>query len=212
LLSDFNNREIISLDTTEIISSISDILVAMSTFGTFGVALYGVRSWSRELKGKANFEISRKLLEAVYRYRDSVQGARSLYISGTLDEFRDKERKVEVLTSHFDNRWKPVSESTQALLSISIEAEVLLGNEVKELIDTLKYISGDLRFSMDVFIDFEVNSKAEMVAFYEDSPEAWNQLQSKIVREPDGKDSMSTEIEDTIKKLENLLKVHLKRN
>ncbi|MCU8448241.1 hypothetical protein [Vibrio vulnificus] len=83
---------------------------------------------------------------------------------------------------------------------------------MKELIDTLKYISGDLRFSMDVFIDFEVNSKAEMVAFYEDSPEAWNQLQSKIVREPDGKDSMSTEIEDTIKKLENLLKVHLKRN
>ena len=188
----------------------------MSTFGTFGVALYGVRSWSRELKGKANFEISRKLLEAVYRYRDSVQRARSSYIFGTLDELdeinRDKERKVEVLISHFDNRWKPVSESTQTLLSISIEAEVLLGSEVKQLIDTLKYISGDLRFSMDVFIDFEVNRKAEMVAFYEDFPEVWKQLQSKMVREPDGKDSMSTEIEDTIKKLENLLKVHLKRN
>lgn len=55
-----------------------------------------------------------------------MRRARSLYIFGTLDEFdeinRDKKRKLEVLTSHFDSRWTPVGKSTQSLLSLSIDS------------------------------------------------------------------------------------------
>ena len=203
------------MSTVDIISSISDITVALSALGTFFVAIYGVKNWSRELKGKAEFESSKSLLKAVYKYRDAINSSRSIIILGSQEEIdtlnKNKARKLEVWTSLFNARWKPVSEATQELMSQSVETEVLLGKEVKELIDILGHITQDLRVSMSVFMNFDVDPKPEEIEFYEKHPEIWKEIEYKLVKDPSGKDTMSSEINETISQIENKLKFHLKR-
>jgi hypothetical protein len=193
------------------LENISDITVGASALGTFFVALYGVRGWSRELRGKANFDISQRILKEVYSYRNAMQLARSLKITNkTSDELEkiyfDKDRKSDFLISSLNERWYPVSETAQSLASLSIEAEVFLGKEVKDLIDNLVFIASDLRTSIDVFIDFEVNKPPHAISFFEENPICFYNLQSKITRDLNGEDNLSLEIEKTIEKLEKSIR------
>ncbi|ENO1847690.1 hypothetical protein ACA874_001228 [Vibrio vulnificus] len=201
---------------SEVISSISDIIVGLSALGTFGIACYGVTNWKRELKGKNNFEISKNLMKSVYNYRDAIQSSRSMIILGSsqyLEELdNNKEQKLEVWKKLFDKRWKPVRESVQELSSLSLETEVLLGKEVKKLIVALKDIALDLRHAMDAVIDYQNDAKPEVLDFYKKHPDVWKNIEFKVVKDPYEKDNMSIEIKDTINKLESILISHLKRN
>lgn len=62
---------------SEVISIGKDIFLAIAAAITAIVAVMGLRSWSRELKGKAEFEAARNLALATYKLRDALRECRS---------------------------------------------------------------------------------------------------------------------------------------
>lgn len=66
----------------EIIAAIKDVLVGLAAAITAGVAIVGITSWQRELRGKAEFRVARTLMRATYGLRDAVQDCRAPFISG----------------------------------------------------------------------------------------------------------------------------------
>jgi hypothetical protein len=47
---------------TEIITAIKDVLLGGAAVATASVAVIGLKNWSRELRGKADFDVARGLI------------------------------------------------------------------------------------------------------------------------------------------------------
>src|SRR5260370_33027340 len=66
---------------SECVTIIKDVAVAIAAAVTATVAVKGLSSWNRELKGKANFDVARALAKATYKLRDDIKNCRSPFLS-----------------------------------------------------------------------------------------------------------------------------------
>ncbi|WP_139195506.1 hypothetical protein [Halomonas daqiaonensis] len=64
----------------EIISTVKDILLGAAAVTTATVAVVGLKNWSRELRGKTEFEAARNLMKTTYRVRDELLYSRSPFV------------------------------------------------------------------------------------------------------------------------------------
>lgn len=68
--------------TPEFVALIKDGVLAIAGAVTACVAILGLRSWQRELHGKANFDAARCLARSTYKLRNEIQAARNPLILG----------------------------------------------------------------------------------------------------------------------------------
>jgi hypothetical protein len=143
----------------EIIAAIKDVLVALAAAITAIVAIVGLTSWRRELKGKAEFEVARNLIRATYALRDAVQDSRAPFVSG--GEFPSgyghanpsSDDEAQAFGYVFKKRWTPVSKAVQEVDTQTLEAEAFWGAEIRSKTDTLRQCVGELRAAMVAFVD-----------------------------------------------------------
>lgn len=119
-------------------SILKDILVGIAAGTTALAAVIGLRScWSRELKGKAEFEGARNLARATYKLRDALRHCRSPFYSG--DEFpeetvwdrQDEQGEASKRAYVYENRFDPVRNAIQEFDSSVLEAEALWDQRLK---------------------------------------------------------------------------------
>ena len=100
----------------EIFTAIKDIVLVIAAATTARVAVLGLKNWSRELKGKTEFKVSRNLIRATYKLRDEIQNCRSPFISdyefpkeykGSLGE-TSAEVEAQAWLFVYKNRWASV--------------------------------------------------------------------------------------------------------
>ncbi len=115
----------------EIISVTKGIILIFVAMATAHVAINGLQSWSRELKGKADFEVARNLIRPVYKIRDELRYCCSPWV--TLGEFsedygsnnKSSEIEAKAYALIYTNRWKPVATALQDFESQALEAKAL---------------------------------------------------------------------------------------
>ena len=56
---------------------ISAVIYALATGFAAGVAIYGIRSWRREFRGKRQIELAEDVLALFYEARDAITAIRS---------------------------------------------------------------------------------------------------------------------------------------
>jgi len=66
----------LSLSAAETITAVKDIAFATIVITTATVAIFGLKSWSRELRDKAEFEVGTALLFATHKLRYESKFAR----------------------------------------------------------------------------------------------------------------------------------------
>ena len=148
------------MSTPEIITAAKDVILGVAAATTAIAAVIGLKSWSRELKGKAEFEVARNLIRATYKVRDELQNCRSPFVSAY--EFpegyqgapgRSSEQEEAGAWSHvYNKRWKPVWSAIQEFDSHSLEAEALWGKEIRTCTDQLRQCAKELRVALDAII------------------------------------------------------------
>lgn len=69
------------MSTVEYITAFKDICLASAAIITTTVAIFGLRSWSKEIRGKADFDVARGLIRATYKLRDEISYSRSPFTS-----------------------------------------------------------------------------------------------------------------------------------
>lgn len=203
------------LSISEIVAVVKDVVLGLCAVGTFVLAVYGVKNWARELKGKADFEVARQFIRAVYKFRDEIDNSRSpmtLANEYPLDYDpmnKSPEYKAQALSYVFSNRWKPVVNAVQELEAQALEAEALWGGEVKKLVHDLMKNAQLLRVGMQAIVDSEIsenqNFKSNSDLAMRMRGRVWKQMHCD-------KDEITDSIISTVEKLENYLRPYLKRN
>ncbi len=146
-------------DIINALNSYSDTITAISAVIVAVLALFGLREWKLQTKGKTNYEIARRYLKAALRLRDELKYVRNPFIP--LSETNDalKESGIES-KDHLDEnravysrRWKRVQEAWTNLEIELLDAEVSWGNIAvsasKPLLDATKKLFAALTMYLD---------------------------------------------------------------
>ncbi len=136
----------------DFITIISSIIIAF-------VAVYGVTTWKKQLKGQTEYSLARKLLIMLYKTRNAVEGLRSIFLSSGEILSALAEAKIEIdpniritdpkyTSVAYNRRWKSVLDAYLEYQVESFEAEALWGENFRLLVKELNHCIKDLYYSM----------------------------------------------------------------
>ncbi|PTR07103.1 hypothetical protein C8R32_10859 [Nitrosospira sp. Nsp5] len=200
----------------EVFSILKDILVGIAAATTAVVAVKGLRSWSRELKGKAEFEAARGLALATYKLRDSLRDCRSpLYLVSELADYNPaawsgpNQEEADQFAYIYENRFAPVLTAVQQFDSYVLEAEALWGSKIKSKTDQLRACVQELNSAMAADI---ANKRSQGEDFKSDRDFA-KQTKEKVTYLPDDETNVfSKRVRNAVEQIEGQLLPHLRRN
>lgn len=200
----------------EILSIVKDVVLACAGAITAIVAILGLKNWSRELRGRAEFDAARSLIRSMYRLRDEIQSSRSPFISGHefpedygLPGARTSEQEAQAWAHVYNNRWKPVREAVLDFESHVLEAEALWGRDVREKADGLRQCAINLQVAMEAVID----DKAHGGENFSSDKQFGKDMRSIVSASRQDKDNTLTQkISAAITSIEAIARPHLKRS
>ena len=197
----------------EILTATKDIILIFAAIITANVAVKGLQSWARELKGKADFEVARNLIRSTYRLRDELSYCRSPWIP--ISEFpegyditkRTAKGQAEAYSFLYTNRWKPVASAFQEFETQSLEAEALWGPEFKPKTDEMRQCVWSLKVSIEALISNYENDGEDFR-----SDESFKKSVKSEVEEINKKENpLTLKINAAIQAIENEIRPHIKR-
>jgi len=194
-------------------SDIANIVVSVSAVVTAGVAVYGVRSWRKEMTGRARFEIARKLMFEAIKVREDFSWARFPLSSSEEYVGRPKAEDESPKVTMVLNDWHVRRRRTEALnadfrqlQSIAWEAEVVLddntGSDIRQLVLDLRGCYGELVTAIDYH--FRERQREALGTALNTDPQ-WLDGLRKVVYSSSG-DDFSKRVEETVARLGDVLK------
>jgi hypothetical protein len=130
----------------EIITIIKDLILASAAITGSIVAVKGLGTWQRQLKGQSEYELSRRILVSLFKYRDSINGVRHpamwAYEMPNPPEEEAKIMSREQISFYgtskaYQARWDKVQEQKTALYADLLEAEAIWGMDLKNLFQSV---------------------------------------------------------------------------
>ena len=109
---------------------IKDTLITFVAVGGFFIALFGLKTWRKELKGKAEYDLARRILKAVYKIRNSIRNVRNPTMSGAeipKSKEATKEAEIRGFIQAYQQRSVSLYEALADLDVAVLEAEELSG-------------------------------------------------------------------------------------
>ena len=142
---------------------VKDIVTVISLAVAALVAIKGLQTWRRQLKGTTDYDLAKRLLKAAYRLRDALQAVRSPFMSSGEVQYAIKEVQLEVKPSDEDFnaastaaayqlRWRPVIEAYQSLELEAFEAEALWAASAKDVIIPIRRTVNSLSVAIDLVL------------------------------------------------------------
>lgn len=191
---------------------IKDIILSLSAMITVILAVYGIKSWRRELAGKTRFDIARRLLQATYRIREEFWGVRSRFI--TAAEFpssysgmsgkNSNQENYEAFFHVYKNRLEPLKDAIQEFDVAALEAEVLWGDEIKKITDEIRSCLQSLRISIEGELSNILSGTEEPDSDYK------QKVKRDVSASRDDKDPLSNKMRETLSQIEQTLKPYLR--
>lgn len=195
------------MSAAELTSAAADLVTAIATLGAVVVAGVGLRTWRKELKGRADFETARQLARDTYALREALGTFRApLYSSA---EFPDGDiDSAEGYASMFQNRWRPLGAALATFESTSLEAEALWGAPVREKTDRLRRCVVRVFVAVEAFVDDKRSGGRD----FKSDPDFGKRTRADVAGTPDSEtNQMSVEIAAAVRDIEDFLKTHLVR-
>jgi len=116
-----------------------DVALGVAAVVGATVALRGLDTWRRQLRGSVEYELARRLLRCTYRWRETIKSVRRPMVWAyemPAPPNEDREAMSEEDVQHYgyatayQNRWEKVVEARDELQTELLEAEVLWGKEI----------------------------------------------------------------------------------
>lgn len=142
-----------SLPLQEFISVGKDILIAVAAAVGATVAILGLNTWNRQLKGSAEYDLARRILKIAYRLRETIKEVRHPVMwAAEMPDPPVEEAKTmsgeEIFyyrnSRAYQARWQKVSNVRTDLQADLLEAEVLWGDELKKRFNALFKLEHEL--------------------------------------------------------------------
>lgn len=130
------------LTCSEIIALAKDLILSGAAVTGAVVAIKGLGTWQRQLKGQSEHDLSRRILVSLFKYRNSINDVRNPIMSNYEIPAppEDKAKGMSYEQTHFygtskayQSRWDKVQKERTSLYADLLEAEALWGNELNDL-------------------------------------------------------------------------------
>lgn len=131
----------------EIVAIVRDVIVCATAITGAVVAVKGLTTWRRQHKGQADYELARRLLTTLFRYRDAINGVRNPAMFAHEMPMPPPDEAAQMspakirfhgLSKAYQARWDRVNVESSKLYPDLIESEALWGDELKKLFRVLK--------------------------------------------------------------------------
>lgn len=134
----------------EWLATLAQVVLAVSAAIGAGTALCGLSTWRRELQGRTEYELARRVLTGVYRLRDAIHRVRSPLMLSS--EYLDRpDRSADATHADADDlgyayqqRWKPLQECLTELEIDLLEAEAIWHGELRQPFRELQLCKNEL--------------------------------------------------------------------
>lgn len=145
-----------------LVSIIKDIVLAgAAAVGAF-VAVQGLSTWNRQLKGGVEYDLARRLLKCTYRLREAIRGVRNPVMwahempsppeQAASGMSADKIRFYGTANA-YQKRWDAVSAVRVDLQTELLEAEALWGREVYTKFKPLDSLQLELASKLRLYLE-----------------------------------------------------------
>jgi hypothetical protein len=133
------------------------VLTGCALSGTF-LAWRGVSAWRRELQGRTEYDLARRVLAGVYRVRDAIGRVRSPMM--LTSEYADRAGRdpnshtadPDDIAYAYQRRWTPLQDALTSLEVDLLEAEAIWHDELRECSKQLKSCVATLFASVHSYI------------------------------------------------------------
>lgn len=201
----------------EWIAPAKDAVVGIAALITAFVAVLGVQSWRRELRGRAEFDIARSLLMSTYKVREALRASRSPMIIGSefpqpyQERYFDKKTEREEAEAYahvYMNRLRPVFEALQEFDARRLEAEVLWGQDVRTVTDRVRQCVFELQAAVEAVVDDKMSGGTD----FKNDREFAKKVRGEISWSPsESANEFSREIASSIAGVESIVRPHMKQ-
>ncbi|MFC2023950.1 hypothetical protein ACFLT5_04365 [Chloroflexota bacterium] len=199
----------------EIVALIKDIFTILAAIVAGYVAVAGVNTWRKQLTGKTEYEVARRLLRATYALRDAIRSVRSPFMSGgeiasamervgIEPEPGQVQTPLPVRRAAYEERWKEVTDALSTLSAEAFEAEVLWGEGVTSALTPLRGAVNVLHANLLIHLD--TDSFAPRIP---QVPDDRPTIEAVVFGHYDLSDEFGTKVLDAVAKVENFVRPHM---
>ena len=207
------------MSAADILSVVKDVVLSCS--GVIGayVALKGLSTWNRQLKGGVEYDLARRLLRSAYQLREAIKGVRHPFMWSEEIPPPDAQKAASMsadakrysgLASAYQARWDKVAAVRTNLQTDMVEAEVLWGREIYDRCNSMFELQNELY--RDVHSYLGLCNPNELPAMKEALAKA-RQARRRVLYDlsSDELDDFSKDVNLAIEKIEDYLKPHLRK-
>lgn len=203
--------------TKEVAGFTKDLATAAAAITAIVVSVKGLATWKRQLKGNAGFDLAKRVLNAVYRFRDAIWVFRSpmmtagelaagleISLRGAKEEnpYPTKAQKDQAAEAGaFQSRWERLREAQMKVHDVSLEAQALWGRQFSDMFHELGVLSGELSYASTRYLGRHRRAMSER----EDE-----RITKVIWASGDDEDDFAKRLTATIEKIESAITPHLK--
>lgn len=201
----------------EFISVVKDVVLVAAPATGAVVAVKGLNTWRRQLKGQSDYNLSKDVLINLYKYRDALFFVRHPLMTGAelklpegVDEKELKYAEVNYLrtVTAYQNRWGKVVEVRSKLQTNIVEIEALWGAGLAQKLKNIFVHEQNLMFNISSYL------RVLNPSIYEDEKKFdREQVDRKMLYDNlnDESDTFRGEFKKTLTPLEDELREKLKK-
>lgn len=194
------------------------ILIIAAIIGAY-VALTGLYTWSRQLKGSVEYDLTRRLLKSTYKLRDAVRNVRNPVMTSNempeppnenAENMRYDQIRHYGIEKAYQARWDQVYEIRRELQADMLEAEAIWGTAVYDVFKGLFDLQTELFINVRNYIG--VSNPDLNQAIRDALHKAMNQKRDVLYElSADEPDEFTKDVSAAIAEVETYLKPHLKK-
>lgn len=147
---------------TEILTILKDLILTGAAVTGAVVAVKGLGTWRAQLSGQSEYDLSRRILVSLFKYRDSIDSLRHPMMWGhempsppeeESETMSDPQIRFYGTSKAYQARWDKIQEQRSALYADLLEAEAIWGNELNTLFKTLFDLQHELLTQIRHYLD-----------------------------------------------------------
>lgn len=151
------------------IAAIKDIVVSLAAVAAAVLAYLGLSTWRKELKGKSEYELAKRVLKSVYKVREAFKQVRNpaIWQYEYPEEMRNHHGHLKpehncAGTAHvYEKRWEKMHEAFKELEEMHLEAQVEWGPEHQDVIVKLRQCRSELLTAIQQMLERKKDPHAE---------------------------------------------------
>ena len=148
----------------QIIDLINNISLTIAALVTVYVAIKGLNAWKLKLKGQSDYDLSRRLLITLFKYRDAIRGVRNPLIwnnempNTPVDDIKQMSlEQIQFLKTRliYQDRLEKVQIERTKLYPDLLESEAIWGVELNKYFNELFKLENELLSNLQTLLELK---------------------------------------------------------